>query len=194
MKKNVMMRLSALLLVAVLLTTCVISGTFAKYTSTVSGNDTAKVAKWAWEYNGGSLQASSPLTFDLFNTINDTAGGAEESDVADNLIAPGTQGSFMFTFNNQSEVNATVSVNFSSSEEVAPIKYSLDGTEWKETIAELFVENRAVAMGGSTTVTVLWKWAFEETDNGWNDTSDTALGLNPVNHTVTATVVFKQVD
>lgn len=46
MKKNIMMRLSALLLVAVLLTTCVISGTFAKYTTTDSATDTAKVAAW----------------------------------------------------------------------------------------------------------------------------------------------------
>ena len=46
MKKNIMMRLSALLLVAVLLTTCVISGTFAKYTTADSATDTAKVAAW----------------------------------------------------------------------------------------------------------------------------------------------------
>ena len=46
MKKNVMMRLSALLLVAVLLTTCVISGTFAKYTTTKTATDSAKVAAW----------------------------------------------------------------------------------------------------------------------------------------------------
>ena len=46
MKKNIMMRLSALLLVAVLLTTCVISGTFAKYTTTYSATDKATVAAW----------------------------------------------------------------------------------------------------------------------------------------------------
>ena len=46
MKKNIMMRLSALLLVAVLLTTCVISGTFAKYVTTGTATDSARVAKW----------------------------------------------------------------------------------------------------------------------------------------------------
>lgn len=44
MKKNIMMRLSAVLLVAVLLTTCVISGTWAKYTKTGAADETARVA------------------------------------------------------------------------------------------------------------------------------------------------------
>lgn len=49
MKKNNMMRLSALLLVAVLLTTCVISGTWAKYTTNDTASDSATVAKWGIE-------------------------------------------------------------------------------------------------------------------------------------------------
>ena len=44
MKTNKMMRIASVLLVAVLLTTCVISGTFAKYTTTVSATSTANVA------------------------------------------------------------------------------------------------------------------------------------------------------
>ena len=43
MKKNVMMRVASALLVAVLLSTCTISGTFAKYVTTSSGNDNAEV-------------------------------------------------------------------------------------------------------------------------------------------------------
>ena len=46
MKKNKMMRLASGLLVAVLLTTCAISGTFAKYTSKVEGTDAARVAEF----------------------------------------------------------------------------------------------------------------------------------------------------
>ena len=46
MKKNIMMRLSAVLLVAVLLTTCVISGTWAKYVTSEKTDDTVTVAKW----------------------------------------------------------------------------------------------------------------------------------------------------
>ena len=38
MKKNTMMRIASVLLVAVLLSTCAISGTFAKYTSQYTGS------------------------------------------------------------------------------------------------------------------------------------------------------------
>ena len=48
MKTNKMMRIASVLLVAVLLTTCSISGTFAKYVSQATGTDTARVAYWGW--------------------------------------------------------------------------------------------------------------------------------------------------
>ena len=46
MKKNKVMRFASLLLIATLLTTSVISGTFAKYTTSDSAQDTARVAKF----------------------------------------------------------------------------------------------------------------------------------------------------
>lgn len=46
MKKNKMMRNTAALGVAVLLTASVLSGTLAKYTTTAEGTDSARVAKW----------------------------------------------------------------------------------------------------------------------------------------------------
>ena len=46
MKTNKMMRLASVLLVAVLLSTCAISGTFAKYVTTKEASDSARVAKF----------------------------------------------------------------------------------------------------------------------------------------------------
>jgi hypothetical protein len=46
MKKNAMMKIAAILMVAVLLTTCAISSTFAKYVSNDSTKSSARVAKW----------------------------------------------------------------------------------------------------------------------------------------------------
>ena len=46
MKKNKMMRIASALLVAVILTTCAISGTFAKYVTSTPGSDSARVAKF----------------------------------------------------------------------------------------------------------------------------------------------------
>ena len=63
MRKNKMMRAASALMVAVLLTTCTISGTFAKYVTTASGNDTARVAKWGVQID---MAGFSDVDNDLF--------------------------------------------------------------------------------------------------------------------------------
>ena len=63
MRKNKMMRLASALLVAVLLSTCAISGTFAKYVTSSTGTDKARVAYWGWD-------APAALDFDLFDKLN----------------------------------------------------------------------------------------------------------------------------
>ncbi len=94
MKKNRMMRVASALLVAVLLTTCAISGTFAKYVTTESGSDFARVAKW-----GVNVEAES---FDLFtdkyaiddSTATFTGSYSVESADGKDVFAPGTNGTF----------------------------------------------------------------------------------------------------
>ncbi len=44
--KNKMMRIASILMVAVLLTVCAVSSTFAKYVTSVNVGDAARVAKW----------------------------------------------------------------------------------------------------------------------------------------------------
>ncbi len=89
MKKNKMMRLASCLLVAVLLTTCAVSGTFAKYVTSGSATDSARVAKFGVTVTG---------TGDMFKTEyakdDDTFTLAENSVVStDKVVAPGTSGS-----------------------------------------------------------------------------------------------------
>ena len=93
MKKNFMMRAASVLLVAVMLTTCAISGTFAKYVTADEGSDTARVAKF-----GVQIAAKD---FDMFAPEYDTTDKAKfsgeksvSSDNGDDLLAPGTSGSF----------------------------------------------------------------------------------------------------
>lgn len=96
MKKNKMMRLASLLLVCVLLTTSVISGTFAKYTTSEKGSETARVAKF-----GVEVEAESFGMFDVEYKTDDTkatftgdysvqSGKTDKDDV----LAPGTEGEF----------------------------------------------------------------------------------------------------
>ena len=100
MKKNKMMRLAGLLLVAVLLTTSIISGTFAKYVTRGEIADEARVAKFGVTIAGsGNLFAQNYYRQDLGNTPgvkDDTVGDATltvESSNGDKLVAPGTQNS-----------------------------------------------------------------------------------------------------
>ncbi len=93
MKKNRMMRLASILLVCVLLTTSVISGTFAKYTTSDTGTDTARVAKWGVSatINGGAFatqyEKNSITSIDYTVVTNPTGDGKQ-------LVAPGTSGTF----------------------------------------------------------------------------------------------------
>lgn len=199
MKRNNLFKLGLFTVFVAILSLTLVSGTFAKYTSTVTGSDTVKVAKWEWKINDtnlvtgdeGNKTFATNFTFDLFDTIKDTDGN-NEADVANGLIAPGTQGSFEFTITNSSEVNGTYKLEFTSNEEVAQIQYSIDGTTWKDTIADLTTTDIELDMNSSITIKVQWTWAFDGNDT--NDTNDTNLGLNPVVHQVKAKIVFTQVD
>lgn len=93
MKKNRMMRLASILLVCVLLTTSVISGTFAKYTTTASGSDSARVAYWGFN-DDGKIEIDN-----LFLTAYDTGNDDKTVSSSTKVIAPGTKNEVTFTFN-----------------------------------------------------------------------------------------------
>ena len=97
MKKNKMMRVASVLLVAVLLTTSIISGTFAKYVTSGEAGDSARVAKF-----GVTIAASGNLfsqTYFAVNGGNTPANTADdpvttitvESSNSDKVVAPGTK-------------------------------------------------------------------------------------------------------
>ena len=211
MKKNRMMRLASVLLIMTLLSTSVISGTFAKYVSSATGSDTARVAKWHIEVEDNKLGVeNATITFDLFKTINDTGNTAAESDVkTGEIIAPGTAGSFELNIKNLSEVNAKYSVALTESNDNAvPLQYSVDGNTWNDSIAELTMTeltDKAIAMEtGTASHTVYWRWVFEGTTEGAHagqtDAYDTALGVYARENTgypvvtIQATITVTQID
>ena len=194
MKKNVMMRVASALLVAVLMTTCAISGTFAKYTSTQTSSDTARVAKWDIKLNGKSI--TEAFEFDLFKTVKDS-DNSDETDIKVNdgtIIAPGTQGSFEIVLKNDSEVTAEYVIDYTvTNANNIPVVFSLDGSTWKSNINELDVTTPVTIAIGATapTITVYWMWAF----NGGDDAADTTLGLGgTATITVEAKVTVTQVN
>lgn len=95
MKKNKFMRLASGLLVGTLLTTCAISGTFAKYTTQDAAQDSARVAKWGVELQIiGSLYGGAYTNDTHVPTIavDDTNVSVwNQSTDGKNVVAPGTK-------------------------------------------------------------------------------------------------------
>lgn len=95
MKKNKMMRLASILLVCVLLSTSVISGTFAKYTTQDTASDSARVAKW-----GVTVDVASDAFSDSYKDTATTYDANEKgttitvqaSTKDTKVVAPGTEG------------------------------------------------------------------------------------------------------
>lgn len=190
MTKNRSMRIAILVLALALLTSCFVGSTFAKYTSSAKGSSTATVAKWDIKLNGNQFAVENPtFTFNLFETINDTGNTADEEDVANQRIAPGTAGSFNFSVKNDSEVDAVYAVDFEvTNASNVPLEYSLDGSAWTKDITTLEAALTAELAGGSDAVakTIQWRWVYEVADNGEtddvdekavNDKADTTLGI-----------------
>ena len=185
MKKNKMMRIASVLLVAALLSTCAISGTFAKYIDTASGDATAQVAKWDVAV---VAKGEDSFAFDLFETILDTDGNAE-ADVAAGKIAPGTKGQFTIALNSNSEVTTDCKIDFTVTNAAGvPIEFSTDGASWDDDLADI-TKTIAVNEAYSEEITVYWQWAIGDTTG-----ADNAYGDGATSVTVAVDVTFEQVD
>ena len=210
--ENKTTRLAIIVLALTMVVVMLVSGTFAKYTSEASGTDTATVAKWSIKVGTGDgveiAGTSATIDFDLFSTIKDEDGNAENdvAGVASNtavgntaasakLIAPGTSGSFDMIIKNESEVNATYSIAFSSSNTDIPIEFSTDGGDnWSTTLSSANITDQAINMNSAAqTKTVQWRWLY----NNSRDANDTALGVaaqtSAPSVTLTATITATQV-
>lgn len=103
MKKNKMMRLASCLLVAVMLTTSVISGTFAKYVTSDSATTSARVARWGFD--------TTTITLDDLFAASYDEGKVLSSDLS-KVIAPGTTGSQTIVFDTESGAAPEVAYSF----------------------------------------------------------------------------------
>lgn len=213
MRKNKMMRAASALLVATLLTTSVISGTFAKYTTSTTGTDKARVAYWGFNQD-------ATIDLDLFDATYTNV----KSENNDNVVAPGTSKTATFAFGydtntkaNAPEVAYTLNVDAEASGSYTQLdanpnfKWSLTDskntkTEY-QTVAQLIAAikelsgeadgSKEYAAGelptaftsADETYTVGWDWAYYTDEAG--DTKDTAMGnattLDDVNLTITIT-------
>ncbi|MBQ4054995.1 MAG: hypothetical protein IJD17_04715 [Clostridia bacterium] len=112
MKKNTMMRVASALLVAVLLTTCAISGTFAKYVTSADATDSARVAKFGVEVtaNGSTFAEAYDSNNNEVATVVSSSWDLAIDDSEDNVVAPGTKGDMVsMVLKGKPEVDVKVS-------------------------------------------------------------------------------------
>ena len=197
------MRIACYLLIAVILSTCALSGTFAKYSTTLTSNtSTTTVASWSFNVNDVDVTKET-VTFELFNTVTNIDGSAETNlRLTDGkMIAPGTTGSFSIKLQNKSEVTAMYDIEFNTIKTAAsenlPIVFSRDGQNWSSDLPNVNAGINTILYMGSDYVEekFYWKWDY----TGENDSVDTALGKAVVNGEdvsviLTATVTASQVD
>ena len=205
MKENQILKITGLTLCVSVIALVLVSGTYAKYTSSASGSDTATVAKW--DIKAGAVDnelsitgSNSTVAFNLFDTILDENGTTEKDVIADEngkvlKIAPGTSGAFELSIKNDSEVNAEYSITFEIDDTKLPegtslpLEFKVNDGEWSNSLSE--VSTTALNMNNSDIANVQWRWAYDSTTG---DSNDTALGVNESEIEVTATLTVSQVD
>lgn len=206
MKKNKVLRLASVLMMACLLTTCVISGTFAKYVSTKSAQDQARVAYW------GFKEATLEIK-DLFaNAYDDSVGSTVD------VIAPGTEGSVTIQYKyvgkeniKAPEVAYKFEVSTAGSSCADKIKdndnitwafYKKDETPTWGTWIQLCdaIDNKldeevqagALPELSKNEYTIAWKWVFEKDEAG--NTADTDMSESLAQVVLIITVTATQID
>lgn len=116
MKKNLVFKLGLFCAALVLVATCFVTNAWAKYTTTVSATDTAKVAKWSVAFKAGDTTVSQNTEIELFKTEmsniypNDHEHYAENVHDGKALIAPGSTGTFVLEFSSLSQVAVSYAV------------------------------------------------------------------------------------
>ena len=188
MKKNKMMRIASVLLVAVILTTCAISGTFAKYVTSGNGSDNARVAKF------GVTVTGTADTFKETYAKNDTGFTLAANSVVstEDVVAPGTSG-FLAAFTITGTPEVAVRVSFAGTLELGdkwedegnayycPIEVTVGDATFKgtsyasadefeaavnakiATYTKDYEANTDLSGIGANAPAISWKWAFEAT-------------------------------
>lgn len=203
MKKNVIFRIAAIVLMCTLVTACFASSTFAKYTSQAKGDANVVVAKWL--INAGKDAAGktdiyvangTAKTINLEATVTEIGGGAE-NEVATAKIAPGTEGTFDLYVENASDVDAQYKFVLDKTKLPAGLADKLTFTYKVGDDATVTENNfRALDMGTNQTVKVSWVWAFEDGTDA-TDISDTVIGHasdGTTEYPITITLTVEQVD
>lgn len=174
MKRTLITRLGVAAVALTLISTTMLSGTLAKYTSTASGTGNVMVAAWDVKFtkDGGAFIGDT----NTFNLFDEAAVAADL--VETGTIAPGSKGSFELAVNS---TNTDVAFDYTIEMDnknlgTVPIKFYSDAAYTTELV---YTDNKLTTTGtvalDETTKnqTIYWKWAgLADTD-----AADTNYGI-----------------
>lgn len=133
MRKNKMMRFASGLLVATLLTTSIISGTFAKYVTTNSGSDHATVAKFGVKIDVADDMGLFKTEYAKDEQSATSANTVVTATADQRKIAPGTKGSMQFSITGTPEVTTKLDVTVEeNAAKLTAGTYKLDAGQFAE--------------------------------------------------------------
>ena len=179
-----------IILIALLLITAIAFSmyAYAKYKTTLKGNGTAQVAKWSFKVNG---QTQTIPDIDLATTMK------KVNNVAENKLAPGTEGSFDLNLDaTGSEVAIDYNIKLVVTEKPTNLRFYTDSSYTKEIASTDGVMNVSGVMSLEEiktiqTKTIYWKWPYQTGDTDdvkkANDKIDTADSKKSVTMTITVT-------
>lgn len=128
-RKNHTLKLAGILLALVLVTSCFVGGTFAKYVTSGTGNDTARVAKFGVTVTANGTMFAKEYDTDTEN-VKRLIARSVISDATDdkNLVAPGTKGDMVkMTIEGKPEV--AVNVRYKATVTLSNWVYKADESE-----------------------------------------------------------------
>ena len=209
-RKNRILRLMWIVLLFTLISTCMMTGTLAKYVTEGSGYDTARVAAWGVEINAGLPVGG--LFSDTYDADDATYTLTQESVISagGNVVAPGTEGVMSgFAITGTPEVACRITVDVNTTTSVLSGWLDASGTaayepiEWTlvngstpivsgGTFAQLVSALNAISFdvppnvnlaGAGIDYAISWEWPFST--SATNDDNDTNLGNLATPPTVT---------
>ena len=179
-----------IILLALLLITAIVFSmyAYAKYKTTLTGKGTATGAKWSFKVNG---QTQTIPDIDLATKMK------KVNNVAENKLAPGTEGSFELNLDaTGSEVAIDYNIKLIVTEKPTNLRFYTDSSYTKEITSTDGVMNVSGVMSLEEiktiqTKTIYWKWAYQTgtaaNDIVANDKIDTADSKKSVTMTITVT-------
>lgn len=183
-KRNIILVFALLMVVTI--SSSLVSGTYAKYTSQLNDSTgTAEVAKWSFAEDN----TLENLTFALTDTV-------DVSTLTNGKIAPGTSGKFdVKLVNTNSDVAVNFEITAKTIEDVPTnLKLYADEEHTKEFKAGSPITGTLAAKDSTgVTATIYWAWDYEQAGAiSTGDVADTTDGIAAKTMTVTIGVTGTQ--